>query len=142
MCSRISLLIGTAPSSYRAARRYAPPPIVADLRPRADGSAVLIALVAWRRRRAPRWPMRCAPRPSGTDRQTDGRTDGWRHRVMPPPHGGVIIIDNNSLPSHCILAPAALRLQPSSTLTTPNHHRQTDAKRGLVTGGVESFRLQ
>ena len=53
-----------------------PPPIVAALRPRADGSAVLIALVAWRRRRAPRWPMRCAPRPSGTDRQTDGRTDG------------------------------------------------------------------
>jgi len=41
------------------------PPIAADLRPCADGSAVRTALVAW--------PRRCAPSWHRWDRQTDGR---------------------------------------------------------------------
>jgi len=40
-------------TSYRAAKRYAPP-ITADLRPCADGSAVRTALVACRANVAPR----------------------------------------------------------------------------------------
>jgi len=52
-----------------------PPPIALDLRPCADGSAVRTALVAWPRRCASSWPRHCAPRPGGTDRQTDGPTD-------------------------------------------------------------------
>ena len=66
-------------TSSRAAGRYAPArPIAADLRPRADGSVVRTALLAWRRRSEPSWPSR--------DRQTDGQTDRRsRHRLMTHP---------------------------------------------------------
>ena len=56
-----------------------PPPIAADLRPCADGSAVRTALVASPRLSAPSWPG-----PGGTDR----RTDGSRQCLMPSPYGG------------------------------------------------------
>jgi len=52
-----------------ARRDDMPPPIAADLRPCADGSAVRTALLAWPRRGAPSWPR--------WDRQTGRQTDGW-----------------------------------------------------------------
>jgi len=38
-----------------------PPPIAVDLCPRAYGSTVCTALVAWSRRSMPSWPRRCTP---------------------------------------------------------------------------------
>ena len=70
--SNVDLSVLHLVTSYRAARRYAPP-IAADLRPCADGSAVRTALVAW--------PRRCTPRPGGTDR----RTDVSRHQLKSHP---------------------------------------------------------
>jgi len=51
-----------------------PPPIAADLRPCADGSAVRTSLVAWPSPSWPRW-----------DRQTDKQTDESLN--APPPMG-------------------------------------------------------
>jgi len=63
-----------------------PPPIEADLRPCADGSAVRTALVVWPRHCAPSWPR--------WDWQTDGRI-----AKCPPPRtaGGIISVCKNSL---------------------------------------------
>ena len=63
-----------------ARRDDMPPPIAADLRPCADGSAVRTALVAWPRRGAPRWDRHT---------ETDGRTDGSLRRLMPSTAGAV-----------------------------------------------------
>jgi len=59
-----------------------PPPIAADLRPCADGSAVRTALMACR---AAALPV-AAYGAAGTDR----RTDRLRYRLMPPTAGGII----------------------------------------------------
>ena len=53
-----------------------PPPIAADLRPSADGSAVRTALAAWPGLGAARLAAQVGP--------TDRRTDGARRRLMPP----------------------------------------------------------
>ena len=69
-----------------------PPPIAADLRPCADGSAVRTALVAWPRRCAPSWPRWDRQ----TDRQSDGRSDG-RIAALPNAPCGLRRGHNNQL---------------------------------------------
>jgi len=80
-CCLIKLLPYILFEQVIARRDDLPPPIAADLRPCADGSAVRTALVA-------SYAVRAAPRP---DRQagTDSQIDGSRHRLMPPISGGI-----------------------------------------------------
>ena len=68
-----------------ARRDDMPPPIAADLRPCADGSAVRTAPVAWHRRCTPSWPRRCALSRRRWDQQTDTQTDGRIAEWLNPP---------------------------------------------------------
>jgi len=76
------IVINRQSTSYRPAggETICPPPVAADLRPFADGSAVRTSLVTGQLQAASVPPAACYS--LGWDRQTDGS----RYRLMPPPY--------------------------------------------------------
>ena len=79
-----------------------PPPIAADLRACADGSAVRTALVACRAAALPVvHGIAGLGAHLGQLGQTDGRMDGSRYRLMPLNGGGIITLTMLSTSTAC-----------------------------------------